>query len=343
MFYTELNISVGSIRYSEKFSGNPQTILPLTPMDYGDRLFEKFSHGLTDDLTCKRELISVYHHSDVCSNLFVAASAVLILKLISMKKVIDCETPDHVDDSSSNVPNRRRQAFDAETSVIKSLGPKKFGEIRLQLWRYVNGVPLLYSEEASSCFLLTAVKSFNWILYGHNIKSSDMEANRTHKLLVCQPSLTLTAVRDSKNTQDYKLLPSAGNSVVVDKLLTSLNQQSESKVTKYDTINGKIDGKSNDDCDSETVRGNDWMSKKQKNEHTLHHEASSHPDNVDERIALGEVVEGYSSQLSSTIVDSQYVEARDLIVILDINMPDGKKLYKIPITTTQLTIILLIH
>jgi Topoisomerase VI B subunit, transducer len=342
VFTTELNISVGSIRYSEKFSGNPQRILPLTQIDYGDRLFEKFSHGLTDDLTCKRELVSVYHHSDACSNLFVAASAVLILKSLSTKKVIDSKTPNYDYESSSNVPNRRRQAFDAETSLIESLGPKKLGEIRLQLWRYVNGVPLLYSEEASSCFLLTAVKSFNWLLYGHNIKSSDMEANRTHKVLVCQPSLTLTAIRDSRNTQVYKLLLSAGNSVVVDDLLTCSTQQSAIKVTTHDSIKGKIYGTSNDDCDHETVRGNDSMSKKQKNKHIVHDKASSQPDNVDEKITLDEVVEGYNSQLSRTIVDSQFVEARDLIVILDINMPDGKKLYNTSMTTTQLTIILLI-
>jgi Topoisomerase VI B subunit, transducer len=332
VFTTELNILVGSIKYSEKFSGNPQRILPLTPIDYGDRLFEKFSHGLTDDLTCKRELVSVYHHSDACSNLFVAASAVLILKSLSMKKLIDSKTFDHDDESSSTVQNRRRQAFDAEESVIESLGPKKLGEIRLQLWRYVNGVPLLYSEEASSCFLLTAVKSFNWLAYGHNIKSSDMEANRTNKLLVCQPSLTLTAVRDSKNTQVYKLLPSTGNSVVVDDLLTCSTQQSEIKVTTYNSINGKFDGTSNDDCDRGTLGGNDWMSKKQKNDHIVHDKASTHPDNVDERIALSEVVEGYNSQLSSTMVGSQSVEARDLIVILDINMPDGKKLHKVLMT-----------
>lgn len=315
----------------------------MTPIDYGDRLFEKFSHGLTDDLTCKRELVSVYHHTDVCLNLFVAASAVLILKSLSKKELIDSERPDHDDESSSNVLNRRRQAFDADASVIESLGPKKLGEIRLQLWRYVNGVPLLYSEEASSCFLLTAVKSFNWQAYGHNIKSSDIEANRTNKLLVCQPSLTLTAVRDSRNTQVYKLLKSAGNSVVVDDLLTCSTQQSESKVTTYDSINEKIDDMSNDDRDLETLRGNDWMSKKQKNEHIVHDNASSPPDNVDERIALGEFVVGYNSQVSSTKVDRQSVEARDLIVILDINMPDGKKLYKILMTTTRLTIILLIQ
>ena len=341
MFTTELNISVGSIRSSEKFSGNPQRISPLTPIDYGDRLFEKFSHGLTDDLTCKRELISVYHHSDVCSNLFVAASAVLILKSLSMKKLIDSRIP-HTE-SSSNVPNRRRQAFDAEESVIESLGPKKLGEIRLQLWRYVNGVPLLYSEEASSCFLLAAVKSFNWLAYGHNIKSSDMEANRPNKLLVCQPSLTLTAVRNSKNTQIYKLLPSAGNSVVVDDLLTCATQQSEIEVTTYNSINGKFDGTSNDDCDRETLRGDDLMSKKQKNDHIVHDKASSHPVNVDERIAFGEVFEGYNSQVSSTAVGGQSAEARDLIVILDINMPDGKKLYKILMIITLLTIILLIQ
>lgn len=343
MFTTELNISVGSIKSSEKFSGNPQRTLPLTPIDYRDRLFEKFSHGLTDDLTCKRELVSVYHHSDVCSNLFVAASAVLIFKSLSMKKLVDSRTPDHDDESSSNVPNRRRQAFDAEESVTKSLGPKKLGEIRLQLWRYVNGVPLLYSEEASSCFLLTAVKSFNWLAYGHNIKSSVMEANRTNKLLVCQPSLTLTAVRDSKNTQTYKLLSSAGNSVVIDDLLTCSTQQSEIGVTTYNSIHGKFDGTSNDDCDRETLRGDDSMSKKQKNHHIVNDKASSHPDNVDERIALGEIVEGYKSQLSSTTVGGQSVEARDLIVILDINMPDGKRLYKILMIITQLTIILLIQ
>lgn len=104
----------------------------------------------------------MYHHSD--SNLFVAASAVLILKnnaVTSGGSVVDKEFSDHNDESSSNFLGGCKQTLIGEASAIEPCPnelPKNLREIRLQLWRYINGVPLLYSEEASSCFLLTAIK-----------------------------------------------------------------------------------------------------------------------------------------------------------------------------------------
>ena len=332
-----MNISVGSTRYFEKFSGNPPHNLPLTPIEYGDRLYSKFFHGLTDDLKCNRELVSVYHHTDVRSNLFVAASAVLILRKLdatSGSKMVNDEIPDNNDEMSINLPSRLGQAFIAEVPAMEPYPdavPNNLSEIRLQVWRYINGVPLLYSEEATSCCLLTAVKSFNWLAYGHNIKYTDMEMDRTHKLLACQPSLMLIGVRNSRKTQVCKLLSSVGIiSKLVDEFPSCAIPPREMGATLFESISGRSDGvcTSNDSSDHQTRSGNDWMSKKQKNDHVVDDRANNEPGNVDQEMAVDEVVQENSSQLSTTATLRHSFEARDLIVILDVNTPDGKKIIK---------------
>lgn len=299
----------------------------MTPVEYGDRLFAKFSQGLAEDLTCNRELISVYHHSD--SNLFVAASAVLILKnnaVTSVGSVVDNELSGHNDESSSNILGGCAQTFIGEASAIEPCPnevPKNLREIRLQLWRYVNGVPLLYSEEASSCFLLTAIKSFNWLAFGHNIKLSDMEKNKTHKFLVCQPSLILIAVRDTRSIQVRKLSTSVDEiSDMVDDLPLFATLPRVINVPTLGSIKGltHADVISHYDRDHQTRSGKDIRSKRQKNDHIVDDRACCETEDVDGEIAARK----NNSRLSNKKTTSNCVEARDLIVILDINTPDGK-------------------
>ena len=270
----------------------------------------------------------MYHHSD--SNLFVAASAVLILKnnaVTSGGSVVDKEFSDHNDESSSNFLGGCKQTLIGEASAIEPCPnelPKNLREIRLQLWRYINGVPLLYSEEASSCFLLTAIKSFNWLAFGHNIKLFDMEKNKTHKFLVCQPSLILIAVRDTRSIQVRKLSTSVNeNSDMVDDLPSFATLPRVINVPTSGSIKGLIhaDVISHYDCDHKTRSREDIRSKRQKSDHIVDDRACCETEDVDGEI----VVRKYNSPSSNKKTTSHCVEARDLIVILDINTPDGKK------------------
>lgn len=297
----------------------------MTPVEYGDRLFAKFSQGLAEDLTCNRDLISVYHHSD--SNLFIAASAVLILKnnaVTSASNVVDNELSDH-NESSSNILGGRQQNCIAEASAIEPCPnevSKNWREIRLQLWRYINGVPLLYSEEASSCFLLTAIKSFNWLAFGHNIKLSNMEKNKTHNFLVCQPSLILIAVRDTRSIQVRKLSTSVDEiSDMVDDIPSFTTLPRVINVPTVGTINGltQADVISHYDYDHQTRSGEDIRSKRQKNGHIVDDRACCETED-----AVRKLVKGNNSPSPNKKTTSHCVEARDLIVILDINTPDGR-------------------
>lgn len=272
----------------------------------------------------------MYHHSD--SNLLVAASAVLILKnlaVTSASNVVDNELSDHTE-SSSNILGGRQQTCIAEASAIelcRNEVSKNLREIRLQLWRYINGVPLLYSEEASSCFLLTAIKSFNWLAFGHNVKLSNMQKNKTHNFLVCQPSLILIAVRDTRSTQVRKLPTSVDEiSDMVDDIPSFATLPRVINVPTLETINGltHAEVKSHYDRDHQTRSGEDIRSKRQKNDHICDDRACCETEDVDGEIAVRKLVKKNNSPLSNKKTISHCIEARDLIVILDINTPDGR-------------------
>ena len=186
-------------------------------LNYGDRLLSKIKESLEHDQICDTELISVYQQCDEASDIQVTASAVLILKEVDISD-IDAESrsprainfTDDVNTSRERtnltVENDQRSSDDAATSNrYTSKGTP------LQLWRYVNGGPMLDYDDAYTCSLSNAIRTFNWGVCGHTIKRSDVEKRMSEDIVLRTPSWILLSKRHENETFVYAERSSTAN------------------------------------------------------------------------------------------------------------------------------------
>lgn len=180
-------------------------------MDYGDRLLSKISESLELDQICDRELISVNHQCDESCDIEITASVVLILKEVynsdidrgaklsaTEKSAIETESCEEeiirTDESTHN--NIVEDNTDGNQNTAKGTP--------LQLWRYVNGGPMLDYDDAYACSFSNAIRSLNWAAFGHALKRSDTEGGMPESIVHRTPSWILSSKRDDGETFVYK-------------------------------------------------------------------------------------------------------------------------------------------
>lgn len=178
-------------------------MVSLTTLQYREILLSKISQSLESDQICVAEFISVCRECDDSSDLEVTASVALILKELSTGE--DEEEEEEIDVKNQSLENESVDDEERETSNIEDPGPQITSNdgIPLQLWRYVNGGPLLDYSDIQSCCLFSTVRSFNWKEFGHTLRCISGEYKASEEPVLHAPSLTLTPKRDCDEIYHY--------------------------------------------------------------------------------------------------------------------------------------------
>jgi hypothetical protein len=205
-------VAYQSLSYAETFDGQRK---PLKQLAYGDKLLSKISESLELDQICDRELISVDYQCDESCDTEITASVVLILKEVNISNV----------DRGSELPSAANSTIGPESCEKRSVpadsnsytvadditdGDQNTAKgIPLQLWRYVNGGPMLDYDDAYTCSLSNAIRSFNWGTCGHALKRTDTDIRMSEDIVLRTPSWILLPKQDDGEAYFYKTALSA--------------------------------------------------------------------------------------------------------------------------------------
>jgi hypothetical protein len=176
----------------------------LTVLQYREILLSKVSQSLESDQICVTEFISVCRECDDSSDLEVTASVALILKEVASGNE-DEEAEDDMGVKNNSVEDESLDEEERETSNIEVPSPQipSSHGIPLQVWRYVNGGPLLDYSDIQSCSLFSTVRSFNWKEFGHTLRCINTEYKASEEPVLYAPSLTLIPKRDRDEIYYY--------------------------------------------------------------------------------------------------------------------------------------------
>jgi hypothetical protein len=216
-------VAYQSLSYAETFDGFDGQRKPLKQLAYGDKLLSKISESLELDQICDRELISVDYQCDESCDIEITASVVLILKEVNISNVGRGSELPSAADSTIEPESCEERSVPADLNYYTVADDITDGDqntargIPLQLWRYVNGGPMLDFDDAYTCSLSNAIRSFNWGACGHALKRTDTDIRMSEDIVLRTPSWTLLPKRDDGETYFYK---TASSAVVADNDVT---------------------------------------------------------------------------------------------------------------------------
>ena len=162
------------------------------------------SQSLESDQICVTEFISVCRECDDSSDLEVTASVALILREVPTGTE-DEDAEDDLGVKNRSAEDESQDDEEREKSTSEDPGPQipNSDGIPVQLWRYVNGGPLLDYSDIQSCSLLSTVRSFNWTDFGHTLRCINSEYKTSEEPVLYAPSLTLIPKRDREEIYHY--------------------------------------------------------------------------------------------------------------------------------------------
>jgi hypothetical protein len=199
-----------SLSYAETFDGFDAPRRPLKQIDYGNRLLSKISGSLELGQICDAELISVDYQRDESCDIEITASVVLILKEVNISDVDEGPELPPAPDSKIEPESyeERTRPTDLNSYTVADDSTDRVQNtakgIPLQLWRYINGGPMLDYDDAYTCSLSNAIRSLNWGACGHALKRTNTEMIVSEDIVLRTPSWILLPKRDDSETYFYK-------------------------------------------------------------------------------------------------------------------------------------------